>query len=74
MMKSLNTLPIGEVGIIQEINCSLQIKRRLFDIGFIPGSTVTPVYRGVFGNPTAYFLRGITIALRDSDAKHILIK
>jgi len=74
MMKSLNTLPIGEVGIIQEVNCNLRIKRRLFDIGFIPGSKVTPIYRGILGDPTAYFLRGITIALRDSDAKQILIK
>lgn len=54
------------------MNCN-NIKRRLFDLGFIPNTEITPIFKSVFGNPTAYLIRNITIALRSEDAEKILV-
>lgn len=74
MMKTLNTLPIGTAGKIQEVNVTPSLKRRLFDLGFIPGSLITPIYPSVLGDPIAYSIRGITIALRNQDAQEIFLE
>lgn len=73
-MKTLNTLSLGQMGKIQELHCSPNLKRRLLDLGFIPGSIVFPVYRSTFGNPIAYRIRGITIAIRNQDANQIILQ
>ncbi len=68
----LSNLSIGTTGVLKEITCD-KIKRRLLDLGFIPNTLVTPIFRGIFNDPTAYLIRNIVIALRKSDAEHILI-
>ena len=59
-------------GIIKEVNCN-NIKRRLFDLGFIPNTEITPIFKSVFSEPTAYLIRNIIIALRSEDAEKILV-
>ena len=49
------------------------MRRRLQDIGFIPGTAVTCLQRSPLGDPTAYRIRGTVIALRREDAKNILL-
>lgn len=68
----LSQLKIGETGTIKEIQCE-NIKRRLFDLGFIPNTSITPIFKSIFNDPCAYSVRNITIALRKSDADNILV-
>lgn len=68
----LSNLEIGKTGIIKEINCE-NIKRRLYDLGFIPDTSITPIFTSIFNDPCAYMIRNITIALRKSDADKILV-
>jgi len=49
------------------------VRRRLLDLGFVPGTVVEAVGRSPFGDPTAYAVRGTVIALRRRDAAHVLI-
>ncbi|MGD9902679.1 MAG: FeoA domain-containing protein [Vicinamibacterales bacterium] len=48
-------------------------RRRLLDLGVVPGTRVTSELRGPSGDPTAYRIRGALIALRRDQAHHILV-
>ena len=50
------------------------MRRRLMDLGFVSGSTISVDMRSPLGNPTAYIVRGAAIALRDDQARYILIQ
>ena len=53
----------------QELNTTLmQMRRRLLDIGLIPGTRVTCTAVSPAGDPAAYLIRGAVIALRGRDA------
>lgn len=74
MMKTLDTLALGTTAKIQEVQANPTLRRRLLDLGFVPGSSITPLYHSVFGDPTAYSIRGTTIALRKLDATQIYLQ
>lgn len=50
-----------------------QERRRLFDLGLLPGTEVTAELRSPSGDPTAYLIRGALIALRADQARHIRV-
>jgi ferrous iron transport protein A len=47
------------------------LRRRIQDLGIIPGTAVECIRRGPSGDPTAYTIRGTTVALRKEDASLI---
>ena len=67
----LSQLSIGSSCRIGEIGLSGLLRRRIQDLGFIPGTTVECLRRGPSGDPTAYVVRGTTIALRKEEANQI---
>ena len=71
---SLNKLPLSQTGIIESINPSSNIKRRLLDLGIITGTRIKPVLISPFGDPTAFEIRGFLISIREEDSKNIYIK
>lgn len=73
-MHTLSSLTPGEYGIVEGIAHESKIKRRLLDLGLIPGTKVLCVLKSPLGDPTAYFVRGALIALRYSDSQYIKIK
>lgn len=74
--KSLSDLRIGERGIVVGISpaCRGMQRRRLMDLGIVPGTTIEAELTSTFGDPTAYRVRGSTIALRKEQAEMIYIK
>jgi Fe2+ transport system protein FeoA len=46
-------------------------RRRLFDLGFTPGTEVECAFPSAFGEPRAYRVRGTLIALRPEQARRI---
>lgn len=48
-------------------------RRRLLDLGILPGTLVEAEMTSPSGDPTAYRIRGAVIALRREQAKHIYI-
>lgn len=71
---SLNLLKIGTKAKVTKINSTGDIKRRLLDIGLIENSLVECVLESPFNDPRAYFIKGATIALRNEDAKDIMVR
>lgn len=49
-------------------------RHRLLDLGFVPGSPVAVAFDGPFASPTAYRVRGSTIALRREQAEQVYIR
>lgn len=73
-MKTLDQLKIGDKGIVKNILNDQSIKRRFLDIGLIPGSIVECVLKSPLGDPTAYFIRGALIAIREEDSKKVQVE
>lgn len=74
--KFLATLQPGAVARVVEISpaCRGPERRRLLDLGFVPGTTVEVDMVSPAGDPTAYRLRGSVIALRREQARLIRIE
>ena len=64
----------GEGGTVQQINTVGSMRRRLMDLGFIPGTAVACVGRSPAGDPAAYDVRGAVVALRQADAATVLVQ
>lgn len=74
--ESLTALHLGESGVVLGIskNCRGMQRRRLMDLGIVPGTEITAELRSASGNPTAYNIRGAMIALRKEHAHLVHIK
>lgn len=72
-MKSLNSIEPGERAVISEIKSNEGMRRRLLDIGMIPGTEVECVGRSPSGDPKAFLIRGAVIAIRSEDSAGIFI-
>lgn len=63
----------GGVAIVRELSAQGALRRRLQDLGFVPGAMVECLGQSPLGDPCAYRVRGTVIALRSSDADVIQI-
>ena len=74
--QTLAELRLGQQGIVTGISRKIrgQQRCRLMDIGIIPGTVITSQMRSPSGDPTAYIIRGASIALRREQARHIYIE
>ena len=70
---NLSQLPLNKNGIIKEIKCEGNIKRRLLDMGLVKGTNIKPVLVSPSKDPRAFEVRGTIIAIRKEDAKKIEI-
>ncbi|GAB1475228.1 FeoA family protein [Bacillota bacterium] len=69
----LDRLLIGQKGVVTEIDAPESEKRRFRALGLISGTTVQSLHKSPSGDPTAYFIRGTVIALRNTDAEKVLV-
>ena len=69
----LTKLRLNKTGIIKEINCKASVKRRLLDLGLIPNTDITPILESIAGDPVAYEVRNIILAIRKEDADKIIV-
>lgn len=73
--KSLSSLKIGEEGTILGIAKSLrgQQRRRLMDLGIVPGTKIEAELESLTGDPVAYRVRGTSVALRKQQTDRIFL-
>ena len=74
--KVLSSLALGETAEVAGISpkCRGQQRRRLMDLGIVPGTIVTATMRSASGDPTGYRVMGTTIGIRKDQADAIYIK
>ncbi len=73
-----NILRLSEISedekcIVKSIDANDDIRRRLQDMGLIPGTQIQCVFKSPYGDPTAYLIRGALVALRKTDADNIFV-
>ncbi len=76
VLSTLDSAPIGTTVLVEAIDdaCYGVQRRRLLDLGFVPGTPVTPELPSPGGDPIAYRVRGALIALRRAQASLILVE
>lgn len=72
-MISLNKVVLDKDYRILEIQNELEIKRRLMDMGIVPGVYIKKVLENPFGGICAYYVMDTVVAIRDGDARGIVV-
>ncbi|MFD0770002.1 ferrous iron transport protein A [Bacillus sp. CGMCC 1.60114] len=70
--QSLSTFKTGQLVQIEKIQLEGTMKRRLLDLGFIPGATIKVLQKSPLGDPIAYQVSNTTIALRNEESSQII--
>lgn len=70
----LCNLPLNEWAVVKRIDTVGSMRRRFLDIGLISGTRVSCVGESPLGNLRSYLIKGAVIAIRDGDAKGIVIE
>ncbi len=67
---TLASLAVGESATISGFSSALEpaVARRLFDLGFVPGTKVLAARRAPMHDPVVYRVSGIEVALRQSES------
>ena len=71
---TLYELPLNKIGIVDQLKCNGNIRRRLLDLGLVKGTKIIPVLKSPSGDPTAFEIRKTLIALRKEDSSLIDLK
>lgn len=73
--RTLADVPLGETVRVTALSprCQGMQRRRLLDLGVVPGARITPELVSAAGDPVAYRIRGALIGLRAEQARWIRV-
>ena len=71
---ALSALRPGQRAVVARVGGQAAMRRRLADLGLIPGTAVACTALAPVGDPAAYLIRGAVIALRRKDAAEVLLE
>lgn len=54
--------------------CNSNIKKRLFDLGIMPGALIKCAFSSPIGDPVAFLIHGTLISLREEDTTNISVR
>lgn len=70
----LSKLSVGTMAQVSDLLATGLARRRMLDLGLVPGTIIEVIRKSPLGDPIAYNIRGATIALRKEEASLILVK
>ena len=70
---SLDKLSLGKAGEIQEIFGERSFRRRLMELGLLPGTQVTVLRVAPLGDPIELSVRGSFLSIRRREAADIIV-
>jgi DtxR family transcriptional regulator, Mn-dependent transcriptional regulator len=70
----LHKLKAGQRGIVVRVGGKGPAKRRMMDMGLVPGSDVEVVRVAPLGDPIEFTVKGYSLSLRKSEAKRITVE
>lgn len=73
MSMTLDQLKLGETAAVTRLNAEGITRRRLMDLGILPGTHLVAELSSALGDPIAYRVRDALIALRKEQARQIEI-
>jgi len=70
----LSELKKGQHGIIVQVGGKGAVKRRMMDMGVVPGSEISVIRVAPFGDPIEFNIKGYRLSLRKSEAEKITVE
>ncbi len=70
---SLRAMQVDQTGVIEVVNATGELGRRIRDMGLVPGTPVSVVGRAPLKDPVALRLRNFTLTLRNNEADFIVV-
>ena len=70
-MLKLNEIKLNKKARVIKLNMKEDFKRRIFDLGIIPGIEIEKIIESPFKKISAYNINDSLIAIRDNDAINI---
>lgn len=67
-------VPIGLTCLIESIGIFGTKLQRFYDLGIAKGVFITPVFKSIFNDPTAYMVSGSIYAIRNIEARLIKVR
>lgn len=71
---NLMELKHGESGILDRLDLPEDDARRLMELGFLPGHTITPGHSAPGGDPRVFRVDGSEVALRRETARRLILR
>jgi ferrous iron transport protein A len=71
---TLADLRPGQRGVVAGLRSTGLERRRMMDLGILPGTTIQVEMSSPLGDPVAYWVRGALVALRHEQARLVLLK
>lgn len=71
---TLDQLPLGEPGVVVRIGGEKSLRRRLLDMGMVPGETITITKVAPLGDPLELEVKDYQLSLRKNEASHIVVE
>jgi ferrous iron transport protein A len=72
--RNLTMLKRGQSGVLERIDLPEEDARRLMELGFLPGHTVTRAHSAPGGDPRVFQVDGSEVALRRETAMHLILR
>ena len=72
-MKTLAELAVGLTSQVIAVGGGGSFRRRLLELGLVPGAAITRLGQAPLGDPLTYRIRGATVCLRRADAAAISV-
>jgi len=70
---TLNNVPVGSRALVTGVKADGLTRRRLLDLGLVPGTRVEVIRRSPVGDPIAFNIRGAVIALRHEESSKVTV-
>ena len=70
----LSALKLGQTSNVVHLDVKGLLRRRILDLGIVPGTILTCIGRAPAGDSIAYLVRNTVIALRSEDARLINVE
>ena len=72
--RNLTELKRGESGILEKLDLPEDDARRLMEMGFLPGHSITPAHSAPGGDPRVFRVDGSEVALRKETAVRLILR
>ena len=73
-VRNLTQLKRGESGILDRLELPEDDARRLMEMGFVPGHSITPAQAAPGGDPRVFRVDGSEVALRRETAQRLILR
>jgi ferrous iron transport protein A len=73
-MMKLSEAEVGREYVIVKIDASGLVKRRILDLGLLPGLKIKVLRRAPLGDPIEVLVKGNPLTIRGSEANHVIVE